>query len=45
MITGHIMGKDGCLRTNVQTIPSTHLWMSSAQNQNLQFYDSTQALD
>jgi hypothetical protein len=40
-ITSHTLGKDGCLKTNVRAAPSTHLWMSFTQNQNLWSYDST----
>jgi hypothetical protein len=31
-IINHIVGKDGCLKIDAQTTPSTHLWMSLAQN-------------
>jgi hypothetical protein len=31
-IINHIVGKDGCLKIDAQTTPSTHLWTSLAQN-------------
>ncbi len=31
-IINHIVGKDGCLKIDAQTTPSTYLWTSLAQN-------------